>query len=296
MKKITKAVILAAGRGTRFLPATKNVPKELLPLIDMPVLEYITDECVEAGIKDIIIVTSQEKNAIEDYFSSSSLLEQELLKNNKHELLEKVRKIYTKANFIFVRQNANYPYGTATPLYIVRNLIKDGEAFAVIYGDDMFQANGKENALAEMIKSFESHKDAKAMIGVKKISNEDVERYGLVKFVKKGNDLILDKVLEKQKNVKEKENFVLVGRFIYDSTIFKYINLEDYKTNPRGELELTDVENKFKNDFPIFVHKISADWYPTGQPIDFMKSMIRLALKRKDTKDEIFKFLKKIVN
>lgn len=290
-RKITKAIISAAGYGTRFLPATKNVPKELLPIIDMPVLEYITQECVDAGIKDIILVTRQGNNAIEDYFDSSKELETILKEKRKAREYKIVRNVYEKANFVFVRQSKNLPYGTATPLLVAQNLIGEDEAFAYLFGDDIF-LNTSIPAIKELIDLYNTGPSCSAVIGAKRLPAIEMKKYGLLKFHKEGKYKIFDGVIEKPQNLKQRFGLARPGRFIYHSSVFKYIDKDDYKRNPRGELELTDVDNKIRKDNKILIKEIHSTWYPTGNPIDMIKTTINMALKRKDTKEEISKFIK----
>jgi UTP--glucose-1-phosphate uridylyltransferase len=292
-RKITKAIITAAGYGTRFLPASKNVPKELIPLIDTPVLEYITQECVDAGITDIIIVTSYGKNAIEDYFDSSPELEQALLEKGKDELYQKVRNVYEKANFIFVRQNKNLPYGTASPLLAAKNLINKGESFALCFGDDVFE-NSDNNALKELIKTYRQNEWADGVIGSKLIDKEMIKNFSILHTHEEDGVKVFDNTIERPTEVKNKLNYTRTGRFIYDASIFDYFDLDIVNTNPRGEFELTDIENVYKKDHKIIVHDIQAEWYPSGKPIDVLRSTIKLALKRDDLKDEVVEFIKSL--
>ncbi|MBN2015838.1 UTP--glucose-1-phosphate uridylyltransferase [Candidatus Dojkabacteria bacterium] len=293
--KITKAVITAAGYGTRFLPATKNVPKELLPVIDMPVLEYITEECVGAGITDIIIVTSYGKNAIEDYFDSSPELEEMLKKKGKTDLYKKVRNVYEKANFIFVRQSKHLPYGTAAPLLVVKNLIKEDEAFALLYGDDIYQ-NGKKLAIGELIETYKANRWCGAVIGAKIIPDEEVSNFGIFKYRKERGHLLFDEVVEKPSKPVADKNYTNGGRFVFNSEIFNFINREDYKENPRRELELTDVLNNYKRNNKMIIQEMKAEWYPAGKPIDMIRTTIKLALKRDDLKADVQKFINSLAN
>ncbi len=296
MRKVTKAVIAAAGYGTRFLPATKNVPKELLPVIDMPVLEYVTQECVDSGITDIIIVTSYGKNAIEDYFDSSKELEDILEKKGKYDLLKKVQNAYQKANFVFVRQNKNLPIGTCSPLLCVKNLIDKNEGFAYLYGDDIY-LDGQKPALRELIEVYCKVNWCYSVIGAKRVSAEDVSKFGLVKYHKERGYNVIDDIIEKPQDLSQFENNKLLvssGRFILNERIFEYINEKDYIDNPRGELELHDTGRKFRKKYKEIVVEIKSNWYPTGKPMDMLKSTIKIALKRSDTKEELKGFLKSL--
>src|SRR4030066_2297007 len=173
--KITKAVIAAAGHGTRFLPATKNQPKEMLPIIDKPIIHYLVEECVASGITDIIIVTRAGQGIMEDYFDSHVELEHMLDSQGKEELLEKVREIPNLANFVYVRQKKNLPYGNGTPLLCASPLIDDYEAFAYLFGDDMVIS--KTPCLKQLINAYENEK-CDGVIAAQKVPTTEPYRYG----------------------------------------------------------------------------------------------------------------------
>lgn len=284
MKNITKAVISAAGYGTRFLPATKSVPKEMLLLLDQPILEYVTEECVQAGITDIIIVTRYGSDAIVNYLDSSKELELFLEQNNKVEYLKIVKHAYKKANFVFVRQSADLPYGSATPLWASRNLIDPNESFAYLFGDDVFV--GKTPAIKEIIdehvESISADKNIIGVIGANRVAPKELKKWGMIQFEDKNGRKILKNVIEKPKHEIDEPQLVRTGRFVYSADIFKYFTLDIVKDNPRHEFELTDIENLAKKDRTILVKETSADWYPVGDPENHLISTVKLALKRPD--------------
>lgn len=289
MRGITKAIITAAGYGTRFLPATKNVPKELLNLIDKPSLEYITEECVQSGIKDIIVVTSFGKNGIIDYLDSSPDLEEYLERKGKYELKKVVKNVYSKANFFIVRQQRNLPYGTASPLYSAKNLISKNEAFAYIFPDDIFL--GKKPALRELIDYFMEN-ELDAVLGSKFVDSKDVYKYGVFDFEEINGVKYFRGVIEKPKSGYENGGYARLGRFIYKSDLLPYLDLKLVESNERNEFELTDIENKYSIGRRMAIKEISSEYYPTGDPINMIKSGIKLALSRNDTKGEISSFIK----
>lgn len=290
MSKVTKAIIAAAGYGTRFLPATKNVPKELLNIIDTPVLEYITEECVSAGITDIIIVTRFGNNSIEDYLDSSKELEEMLYEKGKDKLLERIRRAYSKANFIFVRQAATLPYGTATPLWVSKNLINKNESFAYLFGDDIFW--GEQSAIKELIDSYNENSDKiSGCLGAYPVPKEEIQKYGVFEYEEKDNVKIFKNVIEKPTLDQIKSNLARVGRFVYSSKIFDYFNFDYVQTNPRKEFELTDVENEFTKNHDLMIEDISGEWLPVGDPESYLRTTIKIAMKRPEFKHVVDELL-----
>lgn len=289
---VTKAVIAAAGYGTRFLPATKNVPKELLTLLDKPVLEYITEECVEAGITDIVIVTRHGSGAIEDYLDSEKSLENLLESKGKTEYLEKVRHVYEKANFIFVRQSSNLPYGTASTLWAAKSVIGKQESFAFLYGDDVFA--GERSAIGELIESYEAHRKEGiyGVLGAYQVPSEEIGKYGALEYDESNGYKLFKRSVEKPKPEDTDSNLARVGRFVYHASIFDFFDFDMVKTNPRGEFELTDVENAFKEQFNLIVQDVSATWYPAGEPKTYIRSTLQLAAEHPEYRAVVEEFVK----
>jgi len=178
-RKITKAIVAVAGYGTRFLPATKNQPKQMLPIIDKPIIHHVVDECVASGIKDVIIVTQAGQGSIEDYFDSHVEIEHALEVNGKKELLDQIRRIPLMANFVYVRQKKNLPYGNGTPLLCAAPLIDDDEAFAYLFGDDLVIS--KTPCLKQLISIYENC-NCDGVIAAQRIPKSEISRYGIVKF------------------------------------------------------------------------------------------------------------------
>ncbi len=175
MKKIKKAIVAVAGSGTRLLPATKSMPKEMLPVVDKPIIQLVVEELVEAGIEDIILVTKWDKKPLEDHFDRSWALEYELEKNGKMEKLEEIKKVSESANFVYIRQKG--PYGNGTPVLSASSLVDD-EPFVFVWGDDLVKS--KKSFTKAMVEDYE--KNGKLMIGVQKVAPEVVNRYGIVKL------------------------------------------------------------------------------------------------------------------
>jgi len=284
-KKITKVIIPAAGFGTRFLPVTKAVPKEMLPIIDRPVIQYVVDEAVDSGMKDIVIVTNWQKKAIEDYFDYSFELEQTLTKTGKEKELKEIRKIASMANFIYVRQKG--PYGNATPVLCAESLVKEEDFFAVMWGDEFIQANPCR--LKQMIQAHEKTKGA--VISAVRVNPSDVNRYGIASIEKsKDNVFLIKEIIEKPE--KAVSNLAAHGAYILPKEIFPILK----KLNPgrAGEFWLVDAINELiKQKFPVYACEIqNSHYYDAGNKAEYLKANIDFALKRKDISDEIKKYIK----
>lgn len=288
MKKIRKAIIPAAGFGTRFLPQTKAMPKEMLPIVDKPVIQYVVEEAVASGIKDIIIVTGALKRAIEDHFD---VINAELLKNleasGKHELIAEVKKISEMANFIYVRQKG--PYGNGTPVLAAEPAIED-EPFAVLWGDEFIYA--KPPRLAQMIKVYEKYGGV-VISGVRIEKKEDLKRYGIADIEKvEGNVYKIKSIVEKPDPDLAPSNLATHGAYILPPEIFKA--LKEIKPGKGGEIWLVDAINLLKEQgIPVYTVEIeNGKYYDTGNKIEYMKTVVELALEHKDINGEFRQFLK----
>src|SRR6056297_993428 len=237
MRKIKKAVIAAAGYGTRFLPATKNQPKEMLPLVDKPIIHHLVEEAVDSGIEDIIMVTRSGRSTMEEYFDSNSELERELEEAGKYDRLEKIKEIHKMANFVYVRQHDYYPYGNATPIKACSHLIDDDEAFVYMFGDDL--TISEKPVTKQLINLYEEENPA-AVLGVQEVPDEEVERYGTVKYKDKDNYEI-EAGYEKLPPEEAPSNMAQFGRFV-----FSYDVVEQAEETPVGkdnELWVMDILN-----------------------------------------------------
>lgn len=286
-RKITKAIIPAAGLGTRFLPATKSMPKEMLPIVDKPIIQYVVEEAVESGICDVIVVTGWHKRAIEDYFDYPFELEKRLEEVGKKKELEEVRRIAEMANFIYVRQKG--PYGNATPVYCSRHLIDDDEDFVVMWGDEFIYA--KPPRLAQMMRVYEEF--GGAVISAVRVSKEDISRYGIAEVspVKKGVSRI-KKIVEKPKSEDAPSDLAAHGAYILPSEIFPI--LQDLKPGKGGELWLPDaIQKLIESGFPVYACEIkNGRYYDTGNKLEYLKANIDFALQRPDLALGIKKHLK----
>jgi UTP--glucose-1-phosphate uridylyltransferase len=286
-KKITKAVIAVAGYGTRFLPATKNQPKEMLPIIDKPIIHHLVDECVASGIKEIIMVTRVGQGIMEDYFDSHVELEHMLGSNGKEAMLKKVQEIPELATFVYVRQKKSLPYGNATPLLVASPLIDDDEAFAYLFGDDLVLS--KKPGLKQLIEVYENS-ECDGVVATQKIPKSEAYRYGIVDYDRKTNELM--DIVEKPKNEDAPSDLADFGRFILNNKTIKALTAED--TGKDGELWLVDAitKSKRKYDAKFLIHEVEGKWLTTGDPLRYMQTQVLYALERGDIGKDFKKFLK----
>lgn len=287
MSKIRKAVIPAAGFGTRFLPQTKAMPKEMLPIVDKPVIQYVVEEVVSSGIKDIIVVTGANKRAIEDHFDTPN---EDLIKNltagGKMELLESVQKLAEMANFIYIRQKG--PYGNGTPVLSAEPAIED-EAFAVIWGDEFIYSEPPR--LKQMIDVQEKYGGI-VISGVKIEKKEDLKRYGIAEIEPvEGNVYKIKSIVEKPEPENAPSNLATHGAYILPPEIF--LALRGLKPGKGGEIWLTDAINVLKDEgVPVYAVEIeNGKYYDTGNKLEYMKTVVELALKHPDVNGEFKKFL-----
>lgn len=284
MKKVKKAIIPAAGYGTRFLPATKALPKEMLPIIDTPTIQFIVEEAVKAGIEDIIIVTGKQKRAIEDHFDRNVELEVELLNKGKLAMLEKVTHPTTLANIHYVRQKEMAGLGDA--ILTAKSFIGD-EPFAVLLGDDVV-INEKTPAIKQLIDECEA--TGNSIIGVQQVPESQTHRYGIID--PKGHEGRLYEVntfVEKPKQGTAPSNLAIMGRYVLTPGIFKH--LAKKQVGVGGEIQLTDAIQMLNEEEKVFAYDFEGNRYDVGETIGFVKTTIDFALKS-ELKDELVPFLK----
>ncbi len=286
MTKISKVVIPAAGFGTRFLPQTKAMPKEMLPIVDKPVIQYVVEEAVAAGIEDIILVTGSNKRAIEDHFDSpNEELTKNLLRGHKEKLLEQLKDISEMANFIYVRQKG--PYGNSTPVKSARHVVEN-EPFLVLWGDEFVIA--EPNRAKQMIKAYEKY-NAPILGGMVKKEKEDYDRYGYIKGteVEKGVWKV-ESLIEKPGAENAPSDLAIIANYLLTSDIFPV--LEEQKPGKGGEYYLAEAINTLAQQRPVYALEIqNAKYYDTGNKLEYMKTAVELALKHPDINGEFKKFL-----
>ncbi len=283
MPKIRKAIIAVAGSGTRLLPATKAMPKEMLPIVDKPIIQLVVEELVEAGIEDIIMVTKWDKKPLEDHFDHNWALSDELKKSGKEELLEKIRQISELANFVYVRQKG--PYGNGTPVLSAASLVQN-EPFVFIFGDDLVKS--EVSFTRQMVDDYATH--GNLMIGVQEVPREVVNRFGIVKL-KKGTMEIED-IIEKPPVEDSPSNLASFGRKILDQNIIDIL-----KATPLGkdnELWIVDAIRTFVNKGgKILAKKVEdGEWLTTGDPLNYLKTTLKYAFERQDIGEDLKNFVK----
>jgi UTP--glucose-1-phosphate uridylyltransferase len=280
---IKKAVIPVAGLGTRFLPATKAQPKEMLPVVDKPVIQYIVEEAVASGIEEIIFVTGKHKRAIEDHFDSNLELEMALKKKGKEKLLKLVKSITNMVDVIFIRQKE--PLGLGHAILTARPAIGN-EPFAVLLGDEIMVS--ETPALKQLIETFSKYNCS--ILGVQDVPKKDVSKYGIISG-KKIEDKVfkVDSVVEKPPIDKAPSNIAIVGRYIFTPRIFDF--LKKVSPDESGEIQLTDGIEKLSMSEAIYARLIDAKRYDTGSKIGFLKATVDFALERDDLREDFYNYL-----
>lgn len=287
MKKVTKAVIPAAGLGTRVLPATKAQPKEMLVIVDKPSLQYIVEELVQSGITDIVIVTGRNKNSIEDHFDFSYELENTLEKDGKFELLKKVDEISSMANIYYVRQN--HPLGLGHAILKAKSFIGE-DPFVIALGDDIVY-NPESPVAKQLIEVYEKY--GANVIGVQEVEKKDVSKYGIVKPSKTLDEDTVEMVdfIEKPNTEEAPSNLACLGRYLLSGDIFKY--LEETEPGKGGEIQLTDAILKMLNDNgKVVAYNFKGKRYDIGNKFGLLKANIEFGLRNEETKEELLNYLK----
>ncbi|GAB2538105.1 UTP--glucose-1-phosphate uridylyltransferase GalU [Gracilibacillus alcaliphilus] len=278
MKKVRKAIIPAAGLGTRFLPATKAMPKEMLPIVDKPTIQYIIEEAIESGIEDIIIVTGKGKRAIEDHFDHNFELEDNLLKKGKLELLEKTKQS-ANVTLHYIRQKE--PLGLGHAVWCARKFIGD-EPFAVLLGDDIVQADTP--CLKQLIDQYE--KTGGSVIGVQQVEHSDTHRYGIVDpREQQGKTYSVNRFVEKPEPGTAPSNLAIMGRYVLSPTIFQY--LENQELGAGGEIQLTDAIQRLNETQSVFAYDFDGKRYDVGEKVGFIRTTIEFALENEEIGAEI---------
>lgn len=284
--KVRKAIIPAAGLGTRFLPATKAQPKEMLPIVDKPTIQYIVEEAIDSGIEDIIIVTGRGKRAIEDHFDKSFELEEELKRKGNHDLLNLVQDISNLVDIHYIRQKE--PKGLGHAIYRAKSFIGN-EPFAVLLGDDIVDSTVP--CLKQLIGVFDEYKTT--VVGVQHVPDEDIPKYGIVSCqqvedrVYKVKDLV-----EKPEKDKAPSNIAILGRYIITPEIFGF--LENATPGKGGEIQLTDALKSLKDSEAMYAYDFVGKRYDVGNKLGFLEATVEFALKRDDLKDDFCQYLKKV--
>ena len=283
-KKVRKAVIPAAGLGTRFLPATKAQPKEMLPIVDKPTLQYIIEEAVASGIEEILIITGRSKKCIEDHFDKSVELELELEKSGKEEMLKMVRDISDMVDIHFIRQKE--PKGLGHAISCAKTFVGN-EPFAVLLGDDIVYNEGKP-CLKQLIDCYDEYNTS--VLGVQTVEAKDVNKYGIVNGIHIEDRVYKVKGLVEKPAVEEApSNVAILGRYIITPQIFKI--LEETKPGKGGEIQLTDALLNLMSEEAMYAYDFEGTRYDVGDKLGFLKATVEYALRREDLRDGFIEYL-----
>ncbi|PMC39603.1 UTP--glucose-1-phosphate uridylyltransferase [Bacillus sp. UMB0899] len=278
MSKIKKAIIPAAGLGTRFLPATKAMPKEMLPIVDKPTIQYIVEEAIESGIEDIIIVTGKGKRAIEDHFDHAFELEQNLVEKGKFDLLEKVQYSSSLANIHYIRQKE--PRGLGHAVWCARKFIGD-EPFAVLLGDDIVVA--EKPSLKQLMEQYE--KTNCSVIGVQTVPIEETTRYGIIEPVQQnGRCYKVNTFVEKPKE-NPPSDLAIMGRYILTPEIFEFLDF--HQIGAGGEIQLTDAIQNLNQVQDVYAYNFEGIRYDVGEKLGYILTTIDFALKNEELREDV---------
>jgi UTP--glucose-1-phosphate uridylyltransferase len=287
LKKVRKAIIPAAGLGTRFLPATKAMPKEMLPIVDKPTIQYIVEEAIASGIEDILIVTGKGKRAIEDHFDIATELELNLLEKGKLDLLDKVRYSSNLADIHYIRQKE--PKGLGHAIWCARNFIGN-EPFAVLLGDDIVKSDTP--CLKQLISKYEEV--GSSVIGVQQVADADTHRYGIIDpKTKDGSFYEVNNFVEKPAPGTEPSNLAIMGRYILTPEIFSF--LERQEEGAGGEIQLTDAIQQLNKIQKVFAYDFEGIRYDVGEKLGFVQTTIEFALAHEDLREDMITYLNDIV-
>ncbi len=290
MKKVRKAVIPAAGLGTRFLPATKVQPKEMLPIIDTPIIQYIVQEAIDSGIEEILIITGKNKKSIEDHFDRSFELEYELEARGKSELLGVVQGISSMIDIHYVRQKHQLGLGHAVKC---AKTFVGNEPFAVLLGDDIVKTNGGEPCLKQLINVYNKYNNS--VIGVQKVDESQVDKYGIVSGTSIEDRIYkVEELIEKPSIEEAKSNIAILGRYILEPAIFEAI--DNTSVGKGGEIQLTDALvnlGKFKN---VLAYDFIGKRHDAGDKLGYLKATVEFALEKEGLKDDFREYLENLLN
>lgn len=287
LKKVRKAIIPAAGLGTRFLPITKAMPKEMLPIVDKPTIQYIVEEAVASGIEDIIIVTGKGKRAIEDHFDHAPGLEQNLKEKGKLDLLEKVQYSSNLANIHYIRQKE--PKGLGHAVWCARNFIGD-EPFAVLLGDDIVQADTP--CLKQLIDQY--NETYSSIIGVQQVKEEETHRYGIIDpLAADGRRYQVSNFFEKPAPGTAPSNLAIMGRYILTPEIIMF--LDKQQTGAGGEIQLTDAIQELNQIQRVFAYDFEGRRYDVGEKFGFLQTTIEFALQHEELREPLLKFMEEML-
>ena len=282
-----KAVFPVAGLGTRFIPATKAMAKEMLPVVDKPIIQYAVEEAFKAGIEQIIFVTGRGKKALEDHFDRSFEIEHILMEKGKDDLLKQIQELVPQTGtIVYTRQNQ--PLGLGHAIWCARDIVGD-EPFAVLLADDLIQTD--KPVLSEMVKKFDRLRAS--MAAIMEIEKDQTDKYGILKATQIEDDIVkIDDMIEKPKPENAPSNLAIVGRYILTPRIFYH--LEKGKKGANGEIQLTDAMKALLNEQPIFGYRFKGKRFDCGDKVGFQMANLAFALERPDMRDKLISFIREI--
>lgn len=294
IKKIKKAIIPAAGMGTRFLPATKAMPKEMLPIVDKPAIQFIVEEAVKSGIEEILIVVSSSKNSIIDHFDYSYELEERLKHKNKYKEYKEIRKIADMVNIQYIRQKE--PMGLGHAILVAKPFVAN-EPFAILLGDDIVVQDKTTDtpAIKQCMDLY--YKTGSSVVGVQEVASDEVNKYGIVDpdgdFDVENNYVKLKGMVEKPNPQYSPSNYAILGRYVLKPSIFE--KLENSDIDIRGEIEITNALLELTKQEEVLAKKFTGKRYDIGSKLGYLYATIDVALSNKDLKKPLTKYLEKIV-
>jgi UTP--glucose-1-phosphate uridylyltransferase len=287
--RIRKAVIGVAGYGTRFLPATKAVPKEMLPVVDRPIVQYLVEEAVQSGIENIILVTRAGCDAIGDHFGSSPGLESHLKEQKRDRLLAIVEALSKMANVAVVRQGKHLPYGNGSPLLAARSYLDEGEPFVYMFGDDLVMS--PTPCVKQLIDVYQAQQTAAAVIAFQEVSRAESVRYGMAKLKQGIDPPELESLVEKPSPEASPSTLAQIGRFV-----LPWRTIEILETRPLGkdnELYLTDANRILCGESRVLAHRIEGRWYTTGDPLPYLIANIEYGLRHPEIGEALADYLRR---
>ncbi len=284
--EVKKAVIPAAGFGTRFLPATKAQPKEMLPIINKPTIHFVVEEIIKSGIEDVLIVTGRGKRAIEDYFDKNVELEDHLRRIGKRDLLREMQELSDMVDIHYVRQKKQLGLGHAI-LCAERHI--DGEPFAVLLGDTIVRS--EVPCTKQGIELFRKY--GGSMVGVERVKREDIERYGIVGGVRRGEVFEVDKLVEKPKPEEAPSNLGIIGRYVLTPTIFDA--LKETKEGIGGEIQLTDAISVLLGGEKVYAYEVAGSRYDIGNKLDYLRAVVEFGIRDEEIGEEFKRYLRGII-
>jgi len=283
-----KAIITIAGYGTRFLPASKAVPKEMIPIAGVPLIQYHVEELVAAGITEIIVVVRGTSEVVQHHFAPAPDLERHLEAAGKPDLLEEVRRISRLADIVFVRQPESLPYGNGAPALAARPWLDPGEPFYYMFGDDIILAD--VGVPQQMLDAFHRHRPA-AVVASQTVPDEETHLYGCIAF-KPGSENEMARIVEKPAPGTAPSNWVQIGHFVFTPELFDV--LEGLETGKGGELWLADAVDRLAARSSVIVQPIEGKWLPAGDPLRHLKACIEVSLRREEWRDDLVAYLRSL--